>query len=269
MVKTHFAMLQTLLMKNYFVMFISNLLKNSLNSNTLFKQGGVFLIKNRFFEISHFPTEYNIFRALFLIGYHGDYLLLIYIIKAVCNYVVGYLGHVVGVRMQRDMRRDLFVKYESLPTSYYDENKTGDLLSRLVNDLFDVSELAHHGPENVFLSILMLIGSFIILSSIYLPLALVMYSIIPIIVQVFRTISAKHYFLEFYDDKIVIKSGWLNTKKKQMTFMGVTAVSVEKSVTYLKEGNVPYEFRTTVVKNFHTEEEFEKIPFLFRFYSLF
>ncbi len=111
-------------------------------------------------------------------------LLLIYVIKAVCNYVVGYLGHVVGVRMQRDMRRDLFLKYESLPTSYYDENKTGDLLSRLVNDLFDVSELAHHGPENVFLSVLMLIGSFVILSGIYLPLALIMFSIVPIIVTV-------------------------------------------------------------------------------------
>ena len=111
-------------------------------------------------------------------------LLLIYVIKAVSNYVVGYLGHVVGVRMQRDMRRDLFLKYEALPTSYYDENKTGDLLSRLVNDLFDVSELAHHGPENVFLSVLMLIGSFVILSGIYLPLALIMFSIIPIIVTV-------------------------------------------------------------------------------------
>ena len=111
-------------------------------------------------------------------------LLLIYVIKAVSNYVVGYLGHVVGVRMQRDMRRDLFLKYESLPTSYYDENKTGDLLSRLVNDLFDVSELAHHGPENVFLSVLMLIGSFVILSGIYLPLALIMFSIVPIIVTV-------------------------------------------------------------------------------------
>ena len=111
-------------------------------------------------------------------------LLAIYILKAVCNYIIGYLGHVVGVRMQRDMRRDLFIKYESLPTSFYDENKTGDLLSRLVNDLFDVSELAHHGPENVFLSVLMLIGSFIILSTIYLPLALVMFSIIPIIVIV-------------------------------------------------------------------------------------
>jgi ABC-type multidrug transport system fused ATPase/permease subunit len=111
-------------------------------------------------------------------------LLAIYILKALCNYVVGYLGHVVGVRMQRDMRRDLFLKYEALPISYYDENKTGDLLSRLVNDLFDVSELAHHGPENVFLSVLMLIGSFVILSNIYLPLALIMYSIIPIIVLV-------------------------------------------------------------------------------------
>ena len=111
-------------------------------------------------------------------------LLGIYLVKAVCNYVVGYLGHVVGVRMQADMRRDLFAKYEKLPFSYFDNHKTGDLLSRLTSDLQDVSELAHHGPENLFLSVLMLIGAFIILWNINWILTLIMFSIIPVIILV-------------------------------------------------------------------------------------
>lgn len=109
-------------------------------------------------------------------------LLGIYLLKALCNYIMSYYGHVVGVRMQRDMRRDLFRKYEKLPTSYYDDHKTGDLMSRLVNDLFDVAELAHHGPENIFLAILMLVGSFIVLVRIQWILTLIMFSIIPFIV---------------------------------------------------------------------------------------
>ena len=111
-------------------------------------------------------------------------LLGIYVVKAVCNYVVGYIGHVVGVRMQADMRRDLFAKYEKLPFSYFDNHKTGDLLSRLTNDLQDVAELAHHGPENVFLSVLMLVGAFIILAGINLTLTLIMFAVIPIIILV-------------------------------------------------------------------------------------
>lgn len=117
-------------------------------------------------------------------------LLGLYIIKAYFNYVMGYYGHVVGVRMQADMRRDLFRKYESLPFSYFDEHKTGDLISRLSNDLFDVAELAHHGPENLFLSILMLAGSFGILMSINVTLTLIMFAVIPFIV-LFTVISRK------------------------------------------------------------------------------
>ncbi len=109
-------------------------------------------------------------------------LLIVYIIKSIGLYIMGYYGHVVGVKMQRDMRRDLFDKYERLPFSYFDEHKTGDLLSRLTNDLFDVSELAHHGPENIFLATLMFIGSFVVLSSINLTLTLIMFSIVPFIV---------------------------------------------------------------------------------------
>ena len=109
-------------------------------------------------------------------------LFVVYIVKAVFQYIIGYYGHVIGVRMQADMRRDLFTKYEKLPFSYFDDHKTGDLLSRLTGDLFDVSELAHHGPENVFLAVLMLLGSFVILSGINLTLTLIMFAVIPFIV---------------------------------------------------------------------------------------
>ena len=109
-------------------------------------------------------------------------LLEIYIIKAICNYIMGYYGHVVGVRMQADMRHDIFSKYERLPFSYFDDHKTGDLLTRLSNDLFDVSELAHHGPENILLSVLMFVGSFIMLGSINMQLTLIMFSIVPFII---------------------------------------------------------------------------------------
>jgi ATP-binding cassette subfamily B protein len=106
----------------------------------------------------------------------------VYVLKAVCTYIVGYYGHVVGVRMQADMRRDLFKKYEKLPFSYFDDHKTGDLLSRLTTDLWEVSELAHHGPENVFLAVLMFIGSFAILASINLTLTLIMFAVVPFII---------------------------------------------------------------------------------------
>ena len=117
-------------------------------------------------------------------------LLIVYIVKAFFQYVIGYYGHVIGVRMQKDMRRDLFAKYEKLPFAYFDKHKTGDLLSRLTHDLFDVSELAHHGPENVFLAVLMLLGSFIILWGINPTLTLIMFSVIPFIV-LFTAISRK------------------------------------------------------------------------------
>ena len=109
-------------------------------------------------------------------------LLLVYIIKAICNYLVGYYGHVVGVRMQADMRRDLFIKYEKLSCTYFDKHKTGDLLSRLTNDLQNIAELAHHGPENIFLAALMFVGSFIVLVGIDWRLTLIMFSVIPFII---------------------------------------------------------------------------------------
>ncbi|WMJ77571.1 MULTISPECIES: ABC transporter ATP-binding protein [unclassified Sedimentibacter] len=107
---------------------------------------------------------------------------LIYILKVGLNYYITYYGHIMGVIMQANMRRDIFEHLQDLPFVFFDENKTGTLSSRIVNDLMDISELAHHGPEDLFISLVMLIGSFIALSIINLPLALIVFSIIPFLI---------------------------------------------------------------------------------------
>ncbi len=106
-------------------------------------------------------------------------LLAIYLIRCGLNYFVAYYGHVMGVRMQAQMRRDVFTHLEKLPLKYFDNNKTGTIMSRIINDLMDVSELAHHGPEDLFLSVIMLVGSFIVMGSIYMPLTLIIYALLP------------------------------------------------------------------------------------------
>ncbi len=109
-------------------------------------------------------------------------LLALYVIKAVLNYVLQYWGHLVGVRMQADMRSELFRHLQKLPFSYFDENKTGVIMSRMTNDLFQISELAHHGPEDVFLSVITIIGAFIVLLTINVYLALIVFACVPVIV---------------------------------------------------------------------------------------
>lgn len=91
----------------------------------------------------------------------GGILLVIYIIRMLLRFFVQYYGHVIGVRMQAQMRRDMFAHLEELPYSYYDEHETGKIMSRMTNDLQSVSELAHHGPENIFICGVTVIGSFI------------------------------------------------------------------------------------------------------------
>lgn len=93
----------------------------------------------------------------------GAGLLAIYILQALCKYYVSYQGHMMGANMERDMRQQLFDHYEKLSFSYYDQNNSGQMMSKLVSDLFDISEFAHHGPENLFISLIKIIGSFIFL----------------------------------------------------------------------------------------------------------
>lgn len=109
-------------------------------------------------------------------------LFIIYTFKMGLNYFIQYYGHVVGVRMQADMRKNIFTHLQKLPFSFFDENKTGIIMSRIINDLMDISELAHHGPEDLFVSSIMLIGSFILLCTINIPLTLIIFAFIPLLV---------------------------------------------------------------------------------------
>ena len=123
-------------------------------------------------------------------------LLGIFLLKAALNYLIVYWGHVVGVRIQGDMRAELFAHLQKLPFAYYDETKVGSIMSRLVNDLFEVSELAHHGPEDVFLSVLSIIGALIMICFINPWLSLILLAILPVLlfIAVKLRLGLKHAF---------------------------------------------------------------------------
>lgn len=128
-------------------------------------------------------------------------LLFIFIMKAFLNHFMQYWGHVVGVRMQADMRSEVFTHLQKLPNSYFDNHKTGVTMSRIINDLMDISELAHHGPEDLFISIVMFIGSFIILLNINVPLTLIIFAILPFVV-VFASIQKRRMQKAFMQTRV-------------------------------------------------------------------
>ncbi len=99
-------------------------------------------------------------------------LFVMYIVQSLCKYYVTYQGHMMGANMERDMRRELFDHYQELSFSYYSRNNSGQMMSKLVSDLFDISEFAHHGPENLFISLVKIVGAFIFLFFINKKLAL-------------------------------------------------------------------------------------------------
>lgn len=156
-------------------------------------------------------------------------LTLIFLIKAGLNYFMQYWGHVVGVRMQADMRRDLFDKLQDMPNKYFDNNKTGVIMSRIINDLLDISELAHHGPEDLFISLVMLVGSFIILCTINVPLTIITFAIIPFLL--FYTIHKRNKMKKAFKETRV-KTGEVNATIEN----SISGVRVTKSF-----GNKSYE----------------------------
>ncbi len=135
-----------------------------------------FPIVTRTFMKDYIPNK-NMRAVIIWIGL----LVLLYIGRLICQYFVEYWGHVVGVNMEYHMRNDLFTHLQTLDFQYFDNTKVGHLMSRIVNDLRDISELAHHGPEDIFIASLMLIGSFIYLLTINVPLTLCVFAFIPII----------------------------------------------------------------------------------------
>ena len=140
-------------------------------------------------------------------------LLAIYLLKMAMNYFVSYTGHMVGVRMQADMRRDLFAHLEALPCRFYDNHKTGALMSRLTNDLFDVSELAHHGPEDLFISVILFIGSFTMMVRIDLLLTLLVFAVLPpmVIFMIHERRKMRQAFMKSREETAEINAGLENS----------------------------------------------------------
>ncbi len=131
------------------------------------------------------------------------FLLLVFIIRYILQYIVTYWGHVLGIRMEADMRKDLFSHLQTLSLKFYDNNRVGYLMSRIVNDLNDISELAHHGPEEIFISVITLLGSFIIMLSMNWVLALSTFLMVPIMIVFVMKLRGKMY-QRFLDNKIKI-----------------------------------------------------------------
>lgn len=163
----------------------------------------------------------------------GFSLLAVYIIRMFLRYFIQYYGHIMGVRMQAAMRSDMFNKLEKLPYTYYDEHKTGNIMSRMTNDLFDISELAHHGPENIFIAGFTLLASLIYLAIINWILALIIFACVPLLFFVtshFRhqmrvammqskiAIADVNSSLESSISGIRVTKAFTNTKKEQEKF---------------------------------------------------
>ena len=147
-------------------------------------------------------------------------LFLIYVLQACCKYYVSYQGHMMGAHMERDMRQQLFDHYEKLSFSYYDQNNSGQMMSKLVSDLFDISEFAHHGPENLFISLIKIIGSFVFLFLINWKLAIPLLVIV-VIMLFFSYGQNKKMQATFMDNRR--KIGDLNSSL-QDTLAGIRVV---------------------------------------------
>jgi len=126
------------------------------------------------------------------------WLFLLYVVQALAQYFVSYYGHVMGARMEADMRTKLFTHMERLSFSYYDKSNTGSLMSRMIADLFDITELAHHGPEDIFISFIKIIGAFVILLSIhvYTTLILVAVTIVMMVVTWYYNRRMRQTFMD-------------------------------------------------------------------------
>ncbi len=170
-------------------------------------------------------------------------MLFIFVLKSLLNFVIQYWGHIVGVRIQGDMRLELFEKLEKLPYSYFDDNKTGSIMSRIVNDLMEISELAHHGPEDIFLSLITIIGACTLMFVTINPwLSLLVILVIPIIVifAIYRRKKMSKAFAQMRIDTAKINA---NVESS------VSGIRVSKAYTAMKHE----------VKRFsQTNEEFKK-----------
>ncbi|MBO4913344.1 MAG: ABC transporter ATP-binding protein [Butyrivibrio sp.] len=130
----------------------------------------------------------------------GLMLLVLYFIRFLCRWYVTYWGHMMGAKMESGMRKELFERFEAFSFSYYDTHNTGEMMSKLVSDLFDISELAHHGPENIFISFVKIVGSFILLMRINVPMTLCLVSVV-LVMAVFSVSRNRKMRATFADNR--------------------------------------------------------------------
>ena len=121
-------------------------------------------------------------RAMETIVALGALMIVLVLVEFGCNYFIAFYGHMMGAKMEADMRSDIFSHYQKLTFAFYDNQKVGALLSRITSDLFDITELLHHGPEDIVISIIKIVGSFIILANINLRLAMVAFVFVPVMI---------------------------------------------------------------------------------------
>ncbi|MBQ8208965.1 MAG: ABC transporter ATP-binding protein [Clostridia bacterium] len=126
-----------------------------------------------------------------LIVVYGVTLLMLYFAKMMLNFFIQYQGHMMGVKMQAQMRRDMFAKLQTLPYSFYDNNETGKIMARMTNDLMNVSELAHHGPEDLIICSISMVISFVYLATINLPLTLIIFCCVPFLLIITKVLRQR------------------------------------------------------------------------------
>ena len=188
----------------------------------------VYPMLSRYALNDYLPVDGRSFRPFIILMAS---ILIMYVVRSAVQFVVDYWGHILGVRMEYDMRKDLFSHLQKLSFKYYDKTRTGHIMSRMVNDLNEMTELAHHGPEDLFLSVLMLIGSFIMMMLIQWKLALSVYLIVPFLIWFAITQRSK------------MSNGFKEVKKKMA---GVNA-TLESSISGIRVAksfaNEDYEIR--------------------------
>ncbi len=168
-----------------------------------------------------------------LIYQAGAILLVLFIIRMFFEYIIGYYGHVLGARMEYDMRRDIFNHVQKLSNKFFDNTKLGQLMSRIVNDLIDIAEIAHHGPEDLFVSTIRIVGAFVLLLYINVWLTLIVFAIVPVM----------FLFMVIYNSKFKIIF-----RKYRESLADINA-KVEDNISGIR-----------VVKSF-TNEDYEKSKF--------
>ncbi len=152
----------------------------------------------------------------------GASLLVIYFVRMLLRYFVQYYGHMIGIRMQAQMRLEMFEKLQKLPFGFFDENETGKIMSRITSDLFDVAELAHHGPENLFISGIMVVASFAYLMSINVPLTLIVFACVPLLL-----LSAYYFRKKMHD--AFMESRKSNAQISAAVESSITGIRVTKA----------------------------------------